>query len=69
MEQKLEDRPRAIEVLNHALEVRAGDASVLGALNRLYRAEQMWPDLLDNLRLEASSAETPERRAETATRD
>ena len=28
------------------------------ALDRLYRAEQMWPELLDNLRAEAASAET-----------
>jgi tetratricopeptide (TPR) repeat protein len=63
-EEKLEDRPRAIEALNQALSVRPGDADVLGGLNSLYRSESMWPELLDNLRLEASASESTERRAE-----
>ena len=62
-EKKLENRPRAIESMNQALSVRPGDAAVLGALNRLYRAEEMWPELLDNLRLEASSCESVDKRA------
>ena len=43
--------------------MRPGDREVLGSLNRLYRAEQMWPELLDNLRLEASTCEAAEERA------
>ena len=62
-ETKLEDRGHAIEALNQALVVRAGDAAVLASLNRLYRAEQMWPELLDNLRLEAGTAAAAEQRA------
>jgi golgin subfamily B member 1 len=61
-EKDLSDRTRAIEVLGQALAVRPGDTGVLGTLNRLYRIESMWPELLDNLRFEASAAETPEAR-------
>ncbi len=62
-EKDLSDRSRAIEVLGQALAVRPGDREVLAGLNRLYRLESMWSELLDNLRLEASGAEVPERRA------
>ncbi|MEI9949489.1 MAG: tetratricopeptide repeat protein [Pseudomonadota bacterium] len=62
-ERELSDRSRAIEVLGQALAVRAGDPGVLATLNRLYRIESMWPELLDNLRLEASTASAPEERA------
>ena len=62
-ETDLSDRSRAIEVLGQALAVRPGDKTVLGSLNRLYRVESMWPELLDNLRLEASTAEAAEERA------
>jgi len=62
-ERELSDRSRAIEVLSQALAVRPGDPGVLATLNRLYRIESMWPELLDNLRFEASTAETPEERA------
>jgi len=62
-ERELSDRSRAIEVLGQALAVRPGDPGVLATLNRLYRVESMWPELLDNLRFEASSASTPEERA------
>ncbi len=62
-ERKLGNRPRAIEALNQALAVRPSAPAVLAALNRLYRAEEMWPELLDNLRLEASSCESVEARA------
>lgn len=63
-ESKLEDRTSAIEAYTRALDVQPGDGKVLQALNRLYRAEQMWPELLDNLRLEAGAVDAPERRAE-----
>jgi len=62
-ERDLSDRSRAIEVLGQALTVRPGDPGVLATLNRLYRIESMWPELLDNLRFEASSASAPEERA------
>jgi tetratricopeptide (TPR) repeat protein len=61
-ESDLRDRPRAIESLSRALVLRPGSSETLQDLNRLYRAEEMWPELLDNLRLEASSEAEPERR-------
>jgi golgin subfamily B member 1 len=63
-ERELSDRSRAIEVLGQALVVRPGDPGLLATLNRLYRIESMWPELLDNLRLEASTASTPSERAQ-----
>lgn len=62
-ETQLDDRTSAIDMLGQALSVRAGDAEVLARLNSLYRAEQLWPELLDNLRLQASTAEAAEDRA------
>jgi len=62
-ERDLADRSRAIEVLGQALAVRPGDPGVLATLNRLYRIESMWPELLDNLRFEANAADLPEERA------
>lgn len=55
-EQKLSDRGRAIEALVQALAARPDDATVIAELGRLYRAEQLWPELLENLRLVASRA-------------
>lgn len=63
-ESDLSDRPRAIESLSRALTLRPGNAETLKDLNRLYRAEEMWPELLDNLRLEASTATSLEQRVE-----
>lgn len=62
-EEKLADKPRAIEMLRRALDAKADDSRVITALGRLYRAEEMWPELLDNLRLEASRAEDAAERA------
>ncbi|HVU03518.1 MAG TPA: tetratricopeptide repeat protein [Polyangiaceae bacterium] len=63
-EKKLENRSSAIDALNQALAVRPADPAVLTALDRLYRAEQMWPELLENLKLQAASADTADRRGE-----
>ena len=49
-EQDLSDRRQAIECLNQALAVRAGDAGVLKRLDALYANEKLWPELLDNLK-------------------
>jgi tetratricopeptide (TPR) repeat protein len=62
-ESQLDDRSKAIEQLQRALSTRPGDRAVLQTLNRLYRAEEQWPDLLDNLRLEASTAPSAGERA------
>src|SRR5690606_23671533 len=42
--------------------LRPDSSDTRSELNRLYRAEEMWPDLLDNLRLEASTEQNYERR-------
>jgi tetratricopeptide (TPR) repeat protein len=66
-EKKLDDRREAITALNAALDARAGDAAVLGGLERLYRAESLWDELLGNLQLQASAAETKEARVKLRT--
>jgi len=62
-ETKLADRPRAIDALVRAREAKPGDAEVLAALDRLYRAEELWSELLENLRTQAGLAQTPAERA------
>ncbi|MFO0763004.1 MAG: tetratricopeptide repeat protein [Byssovorax sp.] len=66
-EKKLDDRREAINALNAALDARPGDAAVLGALERLFRAEKLWDDLLSNLQLQASAADTKEARVKLRT--
>ncbi|WP_394820879.1 tetratricopeptide repeat protein [Pendulispora albinea] len=46
----LHDRREAIEVLDLALSVRPGDVDVVRRLDKLYTAEKMWHELLENLR-------------------
>ncbi|WP_437590400.1 tetratricopeptide repeat protein [Sorangium sp. So ce1000] len=46
----------AIAALNAALDAKPGDPAVLSSLERLYRAERMWDELLSNLMLQASAA-------------
>jgi tetratricopeptide (TPR) repeat protein len=51
------DSPRdAIECLVQALAVRPGTPDVLSRLDGLYTHQRMWPELLDNLRLEVEAA-------------
>ncbi len=52
----LEDRREAIAHLNEALAVRPADLDVLRRLDVLYTHEQLWPELLENLRQQASVA-------------
>lgn len=63
-EDPIGDFGRAIDAYNQALSIKPGDPEVMAALNRLYRKEEMWPELLDNLRLEAQSAASSEQRAQ-----
>lgn len=63
-EERLSDRPRAIEALVHAAAVRPSDDVVITSLNRLYRAEGMWTELLDSLRTQADAATDPVQRAQ-----
>jgi tetratricopeptide (TPR) repeat protein len=48
----LVDRREAIECLTEALHVRPGAPDVLRRLDGLYTAERMWPDLLENLKVQ-----------------
>jgi tetratricopeptide (TPR) repeat protein len=61
-EKQLDDRREAIVALNAALDARPSDPAVLRSLERLYRAEKLWDELLGNLQLQASAAETKEAR-------
>jgi len=61
-EKDLESPRDAITALNAALEARPGDPAVLKSLERLYRSEQMWDDLLENLKQQAAAAEEKEPR-------
>lgn len=63
-DKQLSDKRKAIEVLEQALSVRPGDSGVLGSLNRLYRAEEMWAELLESLKLQAGAADAPAERAQ-----
>jgi len=63
-DKQLSDKRKAIEMLEQALHVRPGDSGVLSSLNRLYRAESMWAELLESLKLQASAAEAPAERAQ-----
>jgi tetratricopeptide (TPR) repeat protein len=56
LENDLGDRRDAIECLVQALAVRPGDADVLRRLDGLYTHQRMWPELLDNLKLQANAA-------------
>ncbi len=58
----LTDRREAIECLNQALVVRPADVEVLKRLDSLYTQERLWPELLENLRLQAASATDDEAR-------
>lgn len=56
LETELGEPRRAIECLSRALAVNPEHAPSLLEINRLYRSEEMWPELLDNLRLQAGTA-------------
>jgi tetratricopeptide (TPR) repeat protein len=62
-EEQLSDRQHAIESLVQANQVRPNTPQVIAGLNRLYRAEGMWHELLDNLRLEVGLADGAAARA------
>jgi tetratricopeptide (TPR) repeat protein len=61
-EEHQHDNLNAIDVLNQALAVKPGDREVLTRVNRLYAAEEMWGELLENLRFGVSIAEDAEER-------
>jgi tetratricopeptide (TPR) repeat protein len=55
-ENDLADRREAIESLVQALVVRPGEGEVLRRLDGLYTQERLWPELLENLKLQAATA-------------
>ena len=63
-EKDLSSRRDAIEALREALAARPADRPALDALDRLFREEGLWAELLDNLRLRAATAETAAERVE-----
>ena len=56
LENDLGDRRDAIECLVEALAVLPGDTDVLRRLDALYTHQRMWPELLDNLKLQVNAA-------------
>ena len=55
-EKDLSDRREAIDCLREALLVRPGEGDVLRRVDALYTQEHMWPELLDNLKLQLATA-------------
>ncbi|MBK8172572.1 MAG: hypothetical protein IPK60_19850 [Sandaracinaceae bacterium] len=58
-EQKLRQGADAIPVFERVLDDKPNDKTAVSALSRLYEAQGMWPELLDNLRLRAGMSENP----------
>jgi tetratricopeptide (TPR) repeat protein len=55
-ESALGEPREAIELLNEALAVKPGDKAAMQRLDALYTSERLWPELLENLRLQASAS-------------
>src|SRR6185369_17230451 len=53
----VQDAREAIASLRSALDVRHGDSEAVRALERLYEAEKMWPELLEAMRLRAATVD------------
>jgi tetratricopeptide (TPR) repeat protein len=63
-EERLESRADAVRLLERARDWRPTDAAVLAGLERLYGAEKMFDELLENLKVQATIAESTEQRNE-----
>lgn len=61
-EEHLREPETAIRAYQQALVDRPGEAVAVEALTRLYERQAMWPELLENLRLQAAAAATTEAR-------
>ncbi|MBX7197103.1 MAG: hypothetical protein K1X94_33955, partial [Sandaracinaceae bacterium] len=61
-DEHLREPETAIRAYQQALADRPSEAAAIGALGRLYERQAQWPDLLENLRLQAASAETSAQR-------
>jgi tetratricopeptide (TPR) repeat protein len=62
LEKYLSEPREAVDCLRQAAGQRPSDPAVLQSLYRLYRAEQMWPDLLENLGMQAAFAQSQSER-------
>jgi tetratricopeptide (TPR) repeat protein len=67
-EKELERSTDAIRMLQLAIEMEPTDTAVLASLERLYRSEERWPDLLENLKTQASITADPVVRRELRNR-
>jgi len=63
-EQKLRRPHEAIDAYRRALDTDPSQIEAIEALARLFEAEGQWPDLLDNLRLQAGMQEDAQRRVQ-----
>jgi golgin subfamily B member 1 len=61
-ERELSEPREAIAALDRALEAKPGDIEALLALERLYRAERLWEELLENLQTQTAAAADVEHR-------
>jgi len=61
-EMQLNQPSDAIDALVRVLETSPSHPDAVASLSRLYERQAMWPELLDNLRLQAGMAETAEQR-------
>jgi len=58
LEKQLAEPREAIDCLREAAIIKPSERGVLSALDRLYRAKEMWHELYDNLRAEITFAES-----------
>ena len=61
-EEQLGDPREAIDAYQRVVEDEPGHPEAVVALARLYERQALWPELLENLRLRAGMAESPEER-------
>jgi tetratricopeptide (TPR) repeat protein len=61
-EEHLREPETAIRAYQQALADRPGEPAAIEALTRLYERQAMWPELLENLRLQAAAAPGSEQR-------
>ena len=61
-ETHLREPELAVRAFQQALIDRPGDVDAVAALTRLYEQQSMWPELLENLKVQAAGAESSEAR-------
>ncbi len=63
-EEQLRQPDDAIEAFQRVLDDEPEESAAVEALSRLYERQAMWPELLDNLRLRASTTDDGEKRVQ-----